>query len=121
MLHQEQQTDTPLRYDAEMQRRIVEVAARLQQEDHEKSSAHQITTAAAEIGLEPHYVQQAIAQIQNGQKKTEQKTPVLLQTPHLRSKPPPSEHQRFLIAMSAPMWLGALAFGLKDFTTPSVL
>jgi hypothetical protein len=118
MLQQVQEPEVGLRYDAQMQRRVVELAARLQQEDQDRQTVHQIVDAAREIGLEPEYVQRAIAQIQ-AEKAV---TPTIV-----RAETPPvtlayrAEYRRFVTAMVAPMGLGALAFALKDVIGLAVL
>jgi hypothetical protein len=117
MLNQFQEPENNLRYDSQMQQRVVERAARLQQEDHDHQTVDQLLDAASEIGLQPHYVQQAIAQI-----KAEQRVmatiPLQVTRPVSHSR---TEFRRFVAAMSMPFAVGALAFTLKDFTGLAVL
>lgn len=51
------------RYDAETLRKVTALAARLQDETAEKLSARDIEAIGAEVGLEPAYIQQALAQL----------------------------------------------------------
>ena len=55
------------RYDAAMQQRVIALALQLQREHQETLTAEQIEAAAEEVGLEPEFVRQAIAQLSTEQ------------------------------------------------------
>jgi hypothetical protein len=59
------------RYSEEEQREIIEVAARLQREDGESLTRDELTLAAAEAGIEPKYVEEAIRRRQTLQRTLE--------------------------------------------------
>lgn len=109
------------RFDPQMQQRVVELASRLQHQDNERMSAHQIINAAEEVGLEPEYVRQAMSQIrlEEAASAAQRRTvPLHVQASASTNR---SEFRRFLAAMSAPFVLGAFAFLFKDFTTLAIL
>lgn len=59
----EQTPSSTLRLDATMQREVLQRAAQLQQHHDATLSAQELEAAAVEIGLDPVFVRQAIAQI----------------------------------------------------------
>lgn len=64
-LHQQAETAPPasVRLDADMQRKVIALATRLQNEHRETVTADQLEAAAAEAGLDRSFVRQAIAQV----------------------------------------------------------
>ena len=117
MLNQFQEPESELRQDGGMQKFVVERAARLQQEDQDRQTIHQIVDAALEVGLEPHFVERAIAEFHAHRGMT-----AVVGTKAKRSMSHhQAEYRRFVTAMTAPMGLGALAFAFKDATSIAVL
>lgn len=68
----------PVRYDAEMQQRIIALASQLQNQDQGTATAAELEAIAAEVGMEPAFVRAAIAQIgERSQADTAYKPPHL--------------------------------------------
>lgn len=66
-LRHEEENEQQQRYDPQMAQKIVSVAARLQ-EDHEASlSAAELQEIGAEVGVDPEFVRQALAQAKSDQ------------------------------------------------------
>lgn len=63
------------RYSRETLQKVVELAARLQEEGQEELSVGEIEAIAAEVGLEPVFVRQALAQITAEQPVVQKQTP----------------------------------------------
>lgn len=65
--------DSP-RYDAETQQKIIALASRLQQERDQTLTAEQIAAAGSEVGLEPAFVQEAVARLETVQAEERSRT-----------------------------------------------
>ena len=61
--HHSQEPGTPRRYDAAMLQEVIAVASKLQQEHHERLTAEQVEEIAAEVGIEPAFVRQALERV----------------------------------------------------------
>ncbi|WP_395092963.1 hypothetical protein [Armatimonas sp.] len=74
MAQQQQLTPEPQRYDEQTLRQVIQFADRLQTEHKERYSADDIEKIAAEIGVQPEFVQKALNEIEDkhdAQQKTE--------------------------------------------------
>ena len=61
--HTDARSDAERRYDTETLSKVVGLAERLQREKDDRLSAREIETIGAEVGLEPSFIQQALAQL----------------------------------------------------------
>ncbi len=119
MITQLQEPETTSRYDPQMQARVVELAVKLQQKEHDHVTGDQIMQAAGEMGIEPYYVQQAMAMVEAERANALNKTQANVQrrktttTHDLFSH---SDLRRFTTVMTAPIAIGALAYMLKNWT-----
>ena len=65
MAQQQQLTPEPQRYDEQTLRKVIQFADRLQTEHKERYSADDIEKIAAEIGVQPEFVQKALNEIED--------------------------------------------------------
>src|SRR5262249_14789007 len=94
-------TEEP-RYDAHTLRKVAALAGRLQNQKQETLTAREIEAIGAEAGLEPAFIQQALAQLAGSQPRPD------------RKKASPNELWPPVAIFSAPLVWGALSWLVRD-------
>jgi hypothetical protein len=94
-------TEEP-RYDAHTLRKVAALAGRLQNQKQETLTAREIEAIGAEAGLEPAFIQQALAQL------------AVSQPGAVSEKPEPKELWSPVAIFGAPLVWGVLSWLLRD-------
>lgn len=100
----ENQNTSERRYDARTQQKVIALASRLQDERRETLTAQEMEDLGQEVGLEPHFIRQALAQLPT--KKRAETQASLVPKPPAGSR---TEFRSVLIAFLLPLIWGILA------------